>query len=62
MRLHELLESQVTEMVRKVNGKWALVSTTKPHKVLQYYHGSEYPSKEWIDSAEQRVRFWAHKK
>lgn len=62
MRLHELLESQVSEMVRKVDGKWALVSTKPPHRVLQYYHGSEKPSQEWIEKAESRVRAWAHKK
>lgn len=61
MRLHELLESVVTEKVKKVKGRWALVSRHDPSKVLQYYHGSSYPSKEWISAAERRVHAWANK-
>lgn len=47
-------ESQLNEYVKKVNGKWALVSKTTG-KPLQYYHGSGYPSKEWISKVERRV-------
>lgn len=45
----------LSETVKKVKGRWALVSKSDPNKVLQYYHGSEYPSKEWIKNVERRV-------
>jgi 5'(3')-deoxyribonucleotidase len=49
-------ESQeISETLKKVKGKWALVSRHKPEKVLQYYHGSGHPSKEWVSKVERRV-------
>ena len=45
----------VDETLKKVKGKWALVSKHDPNKVLQYYHGSGHPSKEWISKVERRV-------
>jgi len=47
-------DAQLNEYVKKVNGKWALVSKTTG-KPLQYYHGNGYPSKEWISKVERRV-------
>lgn len=46
------------ETLKKVHGKWALVSRKDPHKVLQYYHGPEgqKPSQEWVDKVESRIR------
>ena len=55
MRLNDLFESSpllirtdedamLSERLRKVNGRWALVSRKDPNKVLQYYHGSGHPS------------------
>ena len=44
----------INETVKKVKGKWALVSKTTGHP-LQYYHGAGYPSKEWISKVERRV-------
>lgn len=46
---------EITETLKRVNGKWALVSRQDPKKVLQYYHGSGHPSKEWISKVERRV-------
>ena len=43
------------ETLKKVNGKWALVSRHDPKKVLQYYKGSGHPSKEWVSKVERRV-------
>jgi 5'(3')-deoxyribonucleotidase len=43
------------EMLKKVKGKWALVSRHDPRKVLQYYHGSGHPSKDWVSKVERRV-------
>ena len=47
--------SPVTETLKKVKGRWALVSRKDPGKVLQYYHGSGHPSKEWVSKVERRV-------
>ena len=47
--------SPVTETLKKVKGRWALVSRKNPKKVLQYYHGSGHPSKEWVSKVERRV-------
>lgn len=49
------LPSPVTETLKKVKGRWALVSRKDPSKVLQYYHGSGHPSKEWVSKVERRV-------
>ena len=46
---------EISETLKKVNGKWALVSRQDPKKVLQYYHGAGHPSKEWISKVERRV-------
>lgn len=51
MRAYEFL----TERVKRVKGRWALVSKSNPKKVLQYYHGAGYPSKDWISGVERRV-------
>ena len=48
------------EMLKKVKGKWALVSRHNPKKVLQYYHGSDHPSKEWVNKVERRVQAFKH--
>lgn len=47
----------VEEMLKRVKGKWALVSKSDPKKVLQYYRGpkDQRPSKEWVKDVERRV-------
>ena len=50
MRAHEF----IVETLKKVKGRWALVSKTTG-KPLQYYHGSGHPSKEWVAKVERRV-------
>ena len=50
MRANEFLN----ETLKKVKGKWALVSKTTG-KPLQYYHGDGHPSKEWVAKVERRV-------
>jgi hypothetical protein len=47
----------VNETLKKVNGRWALVSKSNPDKVLQYYHGDgdKKPSEEWVKKVERRV-------
>ena len=45
----------INETLKKVNGKWALVSKTDPSKVLQYYHGPGHPSEDWVKKVEARV-------
>jgi hypothetical protein len=50
MRAHEF----ITETLKKVKGRWALVSKTTG-KPLQYYKGHGKPSKEWVSKVERRV-------
>lgn len=50
-----LFSRMVNETLKRVKGKWALVSKSNPKKVLQYYHGSGHPSKEWVSKVERRV-------
>ena len=47
--------SELDETLKRVKGRWALVSRKNPKKVLQYYHGSDHPSKEWVSKVERRV-------
>ena len=49
------LDDILNEKIKKVHGKWALVSKSDPDKVLQYYHGKDHPSKEWEKKVERRV-------
>ena len=48
---------RLDEMLRKVHGKWALVSRRDPSRVLQYYHGlhDQKPSAAWASKVERRV-------
>jgi uncharacterized FlgJ-related protein len=48
-------QEELDETLKRVKGKWALVSRKNPKKVLQYYHGSGHPSKEWVSKVERRV-------
>lgn len=51
------------EYLKKVHGKWALVSKSNPNKVLQYYRGGdEKPSDEWVSKVERRVHSFESKK
>ena len=49
------IEENLEETLKKVKGEWALVSRKNPKKVLQYYHGSGHPSKDWVNKVERRV-------
>lgn len=51
----------MTEVLKKVDGKWALVSKKDNSKVLQYYDGEGKPSDEWINKVEKRVNYFKHK-
>ena len=55
MRLSEF--TNIDETLKKVKGRWALVSKSNPKKVLQYYRGpkDERPSDEWVRKVERRV-------
>jgi len=41
-------------MLKRKNGKWALVSK-KTQRVLAYYKGEGKPSKEWVNKQERRI-------
>jgi hypothetical protein len=51
----------VTEVLKQVDGKWALVSKKDPKKILQYYKGDGKPSQGWVDSVERRVQYFKRK-
>jgi len=54
---------RVDEILKRVDGRWALVSRTDPGRVLQYYRGpqNKKPSQEWVGQAERRVHAHANK-
>ncbi|MCX7592751.1 MAG: hypothetical protein N2235_03105 [Fischerella sp.] len=51
----EIAANELNETLKRVNGRWALVSKSNPKKVLQYYRGSGHPSEEWVKKVERRV-------
>jgi hypothetical protein len=55
----EFCESTLTEHLKKVNGKWAIVSksTGRP---LRYYKGEGKPGDEWVNSQEKSIEFFKH--
>lgn len=50
----------VNEVLKQVDGKWALVSKTTG-KPLAYYNGEGKPSDDWIARQERRIQFFKHK-
>jgi hypothetical protein len=46
-------------MLKKVDGKWALVSR-KTQRPLAYYRGEGKPSDEWVQKQERRIQFFKH--
>jgi len=51
----------ISEVLKKVDGKWALVSKKDPSKVLQYYDGEGKPDQEWVNKVERRVQYFKGK-
>ncbi len=51
----------ISEVLKKVDGKWALVSKKDSSKVLQYYDGEGKPSQEWVNKVERRIQYFKHK-
>ncbi|RMH11907.1 MAG: NUDIX hydrolase [Gammaproteobacteria bacterium] len=50
----------LTETLKKVNGKWAIVSK-KTGKPLRYYKGhKDKPSKEWVRQQEREIQMFKH--
>jgi hypothetical protein len=52
-----LNEEQLNEILKQVDGKWALVSKTTG-KPLRYYKGEGKPSKEWVAQQEREIHFF----
>ena len=46
------------ETVKKVDGRWALVSR-KSEKVLAYYNGEGEPSDDWVRKQERRIQYFS---
>lgn len=49
-------ENQITETVKKIDGKWALVSSEG--KPLRYYKGKGKPSENWIKKQERSIQYF----
>lgn len=49
----------ITEVLKQVDGRWALVSKTSG-RVLAYYKGEGKPSEEWVAKQERRIQFFKH--
>ena len=47
----------IDEVLKQVDGKWALVSK-KTGRPLAYYKGEGKPSDEWIASQEKRIQYF----
>jgi hypothetical protein len=51
--------SLISEKLKKVKGKWALVSQ-KTERPLAYYKGNGKPSDEWVQKQESRIQYFKH--
>ncbi len=51
---------EILEMLRMVDGRWALVSK-KTKRPLAYYKGEGKPSDEWVADQERRIQYFKHK-
>lgn len=51
---------QIDEVLRKVDGKWAIVSK-KTGRPLVYYKGEGKPSEEWFRDQERRIQYFKHR-
>lgn len=55
----EFLTSELSETLKQVKGRWALVSKTTG-RPLAYYKGSGKPSSEWVAKQERRIQYFKH--
>lgn len=46
-------------MLKKIDGKWALVSTSNPDKILKWF-GTKKPTDEEVAKEERRVQYFKH--
>lgn len=53
-----LKETELHEHLKKVNGKWAIVSKSTG-RVLRYYDGEGKPSDEWVKEQEREIHYFA---
>ena len=51
---------QIDEVLKKVDGKWAIVSK-KTGRPLAYYKGEGKPSDEWFRDQEKRIQYFKHR-
>ena len=54
-----LNRSDLQEMLKRVDGRWAFVSR-KTGRVLAYYKGEGKPSDAWVAKQERRVQYFKH--
>ena len=51
---------QIDEVLKKVDGKWAIVSK-KTGRPLAYYKGEGKPSDEWFRDQEKRIQYFKNR-
>lgn len=51
--------AKLNEVLKQVDGRWALVSR-EGGKVLAYYKGEGKPSDEWVRKQERRIQYFKH--
>lgn len=56
----EVYGPELIEVLKQVDGKWALVSK-KTGRPLAYYDGEGKPSDEWVAKQERRIQYFKHK-
>lgn len=50
---------ELVEMLKQVDGRWAIVSK-KTGRPLVYYKGEGKPSDEWFKDQERRIQYFKH--
>lgn len=62
MKIAEIIvEQQITEFLRKIHKRWAIVSK-REGRPLVYYKGDGKPSVEWVERQERRIKRMSKKK
>jgi len=56
----EVYGPELTEVLKMVDGRWALVSK-KTERPLAYYKGEGKPSDEWVADQERRIQYFKHR-
>lgn len=56
-KIYKIISDPVSESLKKVDGKWAIVSKTTG-RPLRYYKGEGKPSEEWVKKQERSIQYF----